>query len=58
MLSMKVENHAASIALHFMYRDFACPLKVLANPYPRTPAMAAGLVDHIGTCEEIADLLD
>jgi IS1 family transposase len=56
--SKKVENHAASIALHFMYMNFARPHKSLANPYPRTPAMAAGLADHIWTCEEIAALLD
>ncbi|MGH2513813.1 MAG: IS1 family transposase, partial [Candidatus Limnocylindrales bacterium] len=56
--SKKVENHAAAIALHFMYVNFARPHKSLANPYPRTPAMAAGLADHIWTCEEIAALLD
>jgi hypothetical protein len=56
--SKKVENHAASIALHFMYMNFGRPHKSLANPYPRTPAMAAGLADHIWTCEEIAALLD
>jgi IS1 family transposase len=56
--SKKVENHAASIALHFMYMNFARPHKSLANPYPRTPAMAAGIADHIWTCEEIAALLD
>jgi IS1 family transposase len=56
--SKKVENHAASIALHFLYMNFARPHKSLANPYPRTPAMAAGLADHIWTCEEIAALLD
>ena len=56
--SKKVENHAAAIALHFMYMNFARPHKSLANPYLRTPAMAAGLADHIWTCEEIADLLD
>jgi hypothetical protein len=33
-------------------------MKVLANPYPRTPAMAAGLADHFWTPEEIAGLLD
>ena len=38
--------------------NFARPHKSLANPYPRTPAMAAGLADHIWTCEEIAALLD
>lgn len=30
----------------------------LATQYPRTPAMAAGLNDHLWTCEEIAALLD
>jgi IS1 family transposase len=56
--SKKVENHAAAIAIHFMYMNFARPHKSLANPYPRTPAMAAGVADHIWTCEEIAALLD
>jgi hypothetical protein len=46
------------VALHFMYMNFARPHKSLANPYPRTPAMAAGLADHIWTCEEVAALLD
>lgn len=56
--SKKVENHAASVALHFMYTNFARPHKSLANPYPRTPAMAAGLADHVWSMEEIAALLD
>ena len=30
----------------------------IADPYPRTPAMAAGIADHVWTCEEIAALLD
>lgn len=56
--SKKVENHAAAVALHFMYRNFGSPMKVLADPYPRTPAMAAGIADHVWTCDEIAALLD
>jgi IS1 family transposase len=56
--SKKVENHAAAVALHFLYMNFARPHKALANPYPRTPAMAAGLADHVWTCQEIAALLD
>jgi IS1 family transposase len=56
--SKKVENHAAAIALHYMHYNFARPHKSLPNPYPRTPAMAAGLSDHVWTCEEIAGLLD
>jgi hypothetical protein len=41
-----------------MYVNFARPHKSLANPHPRTPAMAAGIADHVWTCEEIAALLD
>jgi IS1 family transposase len=56
--SKKFDNHAHAVALHFMYMNFARPHKSLADPYPRTPAMAAGIADHIWTCEEIAGLLD
>jgi hypothetical protein len=56
--SKKAENHAAAVPIHFMYTNFARPMKVLANPYPRTPAMAAGIADHVWRCEEIAALLD
>jgi len=55
--SKKVENHRAAVNLHFMYCNFARPHKSLSNPYQRTPAMAAGIADHIWTCEEIAGLL-
>ncbi|MGD0018937.1 MAG: IS1 family transposase [Candidatus Limnocylindrales bacterium] len=56
--SKKVENHAAAIALHFFFYNYGRVHKSLANPYPRTPAMAAGIADHVWTCEEIAALLD
>jgi len=56
--SKKVENHAAAVAIHFMHYNFARPHKTLANPYPRTPAMAAGVSDHVWTMKEIAALLD
>ncbi len=56
--SKKVENHAAAVAIHFMHYNFARPHKTLANPYPRTPAMAAGVADHIWTLREIVALLD
>jgi hypothetical protein len=36
----------------------ARPHKSLANPYPRTPAMAAGLENHIWTIEDIVRLAD
>src|SRR5271166_1317117 len=56
--SKKVESHAASVAIHFMHYNFGRPHKSLANPYPRTPAMAAGIADHVWTTKEIAALLD
>jgi hypothetical protein len=56
--SRKIENHAAAVALHFMFYNFARPHKSLKNPYPRTPAMAAGVADHIWSLREIAALLD
>jgi IS1 family transposase len=54
--SKKVENHTAAVAIHFMHYNFARPHKTLANPYPRTPAMAAGVADHIWSLREIAEL--
>ena len=56
--SKKLESHAAAVALHFMAYNFVRPHKTLANPYPRTPAMAAGVADHIWTLQEVAALLD
>jgi hypothetical protein len=54
--SKKVENHAAAVAIHFMHHNFGRPHKTLANPYPRTPAMAAGLTDHVWTAAEVVEL--
>jgi IS1 family transposase len=56
--SKKAESHAAAVALHYMHYNFGRVHKSLRNPYPRTPAMAAGVADHVWTCEEIAGLLD
>jgi IS1 family transposase len=56
--SKKIENHAAAVSLHFMAYNFARPHKSLKNPYPRTPAIAAGVDDHIWSMTEIARLLD
>jgi IS1 family transposase len=55
--SRKVDNLAAAVALHFMHYNFARPHTSLANPYPRTPAMAAGVADHVWKVEEIVALL-
>ena len=56
--SKKIENLEYAIVLHFMYYNFARPHKTLANPYPRTPAMASGISDHVWTIEEIVNLVD
>jgi len=55
--SKKIENHICAVALYFMHYNFARPHKSLANPYPRTPAMAAGVADHVWSMEEIVSLL-
>ena len=56
--SKKIENHKYAVALYFMHYNFVRPHKTLAYPYPRTPAMAAGLTDHIWTIEEIVKLVN
>ena len=56
--SRKVENLAHAVSLHFMHYNFARPHGTLKERYPRTPAMAAGVADHIWSLEEIAALLD
>jgi hypothetical protein len=56
--SKKVENHAAAVAIPFMHYNFARVHKSLKNPYSRTPAMAAGVANHVWTLREIAGLLD
>ncbi len=52
--SKKLENHAAAVALHFMHYNFARIHMTLRC----TPAMEAGLTDHVWSLEEIAKLLD
>lgn len=55
--SKKLENHICALALYFMHYNFARPHKTLGKPYPITPAMAAGVSDHIWTAEEIVSLV-
>jgi IS1 family transposase len=54
--SKKVENHAAMVALFFMYYNFARPHKTLGPKV--SPAMAAGIADHLWNVEEICRLLE
>jgi hypothetical protein len=58
VLWLKIENHTAAVAIHFMHYNFARPHKTLANPYPGTPATAAGVSDHAWTPAEIVKLSD
>jgi len=51
--SRKVENHAHAVALHFMYYNFGRIHKTLRV----TPAMEAGIADHVWTLQEIASLV-
>ena len=52
--SKKVENLAAAVALHFMHYNY-CRLHRLRRI---TPAMAAGLSDHVWEASDLLDLLD
>ena len=56
--SKKLENHEYALALYFMHYNFARSHRSLSNPYPKSPAMAAGLANHVWTTEEIVRLVD
>jgi len=51
--SKKFENHAHQVALYFFHYNFCRVHKTLRV----TPAMEAGLADHIWTLEELCGLL-
>jgi IS1 family transposase len=50
--SKKIENHMHAISLHFMFYNFAR----IHSSLRITPAMAAGVSDHVWSVEEIATL--
>jgi hypothetical protein len=52
--SKKVDNLYYSVALHYVWYNFARIHKTLRV----TPAMEAGIADHVWTVEEIVALLD
>ena len=52
--SKKLRNHSAAIALHFMHYNFCR----IPQSLRVTPAMEAGISDHVWSLEEIAALLD
>lgn len=55
--SKKLENHEYALALYFLHYNFVRPHKTLANPYPRTPAIAAGIASRIWTIGDIVGLV-
>lgn len=52
--SKKIENHALSVALHYMHYNFCRVHKTLRV----TPAMEAGVTNHIWTVDEIVALVE
>ena len=53
--SKKIENHAHSVALHFMHYNFCRQHKSLDGI---SPAMAAGVTDRLWGIEDIVRLVD
>ena len=51
--SKKVENHAHAVALHYMHYNFCRVHQTLRV----TPAMEAGVTNHVWSIAEIANLL-
>ena len=51
--SKKVANHEHAVALFYMYYNFGRVHQTLRV----TPAMAAGVSDHVWSMEEIAGLI-
>jgi IS1 family transposase len=52
--SKKLENHCASLALYYMHYNFCRVHKTLRV----TPAMAAGVSDHVWALDEVVELLE
>jgi hypothetical protein len=52
--SKKIENHGHAVALHFMHYNFVRVHKALRA----TPAMEAGIADHVWSLEELVSLPD
>ena len=50
--SKKIENHVAMVAIHFMHYNFCRVHKTLRV----TPAMEAGIADHVWTIEEMLEV--
>lgn len=51
--SKKIENHCHAVALHYMFYNYCRPHHSLGV----SPAMEAGLADHIWNIEELCSLI-
>lgn len=59
--SKKLENHQHAVSLHFMHYNYCRPHTTLTKAnggIHKTPAMAAGLTDHVWKVYEIVSLLN
>lgn len=59
--SKKAANHAHAVSLYFMFYNYCRPHQTLtktAKGIKTTPAMAAGVADHVWTVEEILDRMN
>ena len=52
--SKKIENHEHAIAIYFFHYNFVRVHQTLRS----TPAMKAGVADHLWTLEEMVGLID
>jgi hypothetical protein len=52
--SKKLQNHAAAVSLHFAFYNYCRKHQTLGT----SPAMAAGLTDHVWTLGELIALLE
>ena len=52
--SKKIENHAHSVAIHYMHYNFCRKHQTLKQ----TPAMAAGIADRQWTVADLVDVVD
>ncbi|HXN77031.1 MAG TPA: hypothetical protein VN876_10365, partial [Gemmatimonadaceae bacterium] len=54
------ENHAHAVSLHYMFYNYCrahTTLTKAAEGVKTTPAMAAGLTDHVWTVEDLLALM-
>ena len=59
--SKKAANHANAVSVFYFHYNFARPhgtLTKAAKGIKTTPAMAAGLTDHVWTIEEMLELMN